>query len=141
MKGLQSKINKLTKALEMKEKVVFINSSQNYSVEAKKTFTFYSVVITDEKSIEYRRGLRAEKRELKKTLEFLEDKKLECETDEEREKLKAKISSLENQLRGVNVELKFSAPPRWEFNSKIEILLLLVEVYKKILGSGVKWKR
>ncbi|MGL4977009.1 MAG: hypothetical protein ACRC5G_03245 [Cetobacterium sp.] len=138
MKGLQSKINKLTKALETKEKVVFINSSQNYSVEAKKTFTFYSVVITDEKSIEYRRGLRAEKNRLKKTIELTEENKIECDSDEEREKLKAKIKSLENQLRGVNTELKFSAPPRWEFNSKIEILLLLVEVYKKVLGSGVE---
>ena len=132
MKGLQIKINKLSKAFEMKNYVVFVNSVQNYSSEAKKTFTFYSVTITTPENIEYRRGLRFERNVIKETIKKLEKNLDFCESKDASIDIKSQIRKLEKDLRDVNVELRFSAPPRWEFPSKIKILLLLVEMYKKV---------
>ena len=132
MKGLQIKINKLSKAFEIKNYVVFVNSVQNYSSEAKKIFTFYSVMITTPENIEYRRGLRFERNEIKKAIENLEKSLDLCESIETSIDIKSRIRKLEKDLRDVNVELRLSAPPKWEVSSKIKILLLLVDMYQKI---------
>lgn len=138
MKGLQIKINKLSKAFEIKNYVVFVNSVQNYSSEAKKTFTFYSVTITTPENIEYRRELRFKRSNIKKTIEKLEKNLDFCESKETSIDIKSQIRKLEKNMREINVELRFSAPPRWEFSSKIQILLLLVEIYKKICERELK---
>lgn len=132
MKGLQIKINKLSKAFEMKNYVVFVNSVQNYSSEVRKTFTFYSVTITTPENIERRRELRIKRSSIKKTIEQLEKSLEVCESKEASADIKSQIRKLEKRLKNINVELRFSAPPRWEFSSKVKILLLLVEMYKKI---------
>ncbi|MGL5190230.1 MAG: hypothetical protein ACRC7S_11355, partial [Cetobacterium sp.] len=82
MKGLQIKINKLSKAFEMKNYVVFVNSVQNYSSEVRKTFTFYSVTITTPENIERRRELRIKRSSIKKTIEQLEKSLEVCESKE-----------------------------------------------------------
>ncbi|MEG0730693.1 hypothetical protein [Cetobacterium sp.] len=133
MKGLQTKINKLIKAFEIKKKVIIVNSNQNWFSDAGKIVTFYSVVITTPESIEYRRKLRRDKTAIKKVIEKLEDEKYSCFDEEERENIKNEIKLLERKIQGINLDLKFSAPPKWEFSSKVGVLLLLAKQYKELL--------
>lgn len=141
MKGIQTKINKLIKAFEIKNKVVIVNSTQNWFSDGGKVVTFYSVVITTPESIEYRRKLRRDKTSIKKTIEKLEDEKYSCFDEEEREKKKSEIRQLERKIQGINLDLKFSAPPKWEFSSKVSVLLLLAEQYKELLEELRKDER
>lgn len=132
MKGIQTKINKLIKAFEIKKKVIIVNSNQNWFSTDGKIVTFYSVVITTPESIEYRRKLRREKTVIKEAIEKLEDEKYSCFDEEEREKKKDEIRRLVTKLQEINLDLKFSAPPKWEYSSKVSVLLLLAKQYKEL---------
>ena len=141
MKGLQSKIIKLIKAFQIKDKVVIINSNQNWYSDGGKLVTFYSVIITTAESIEYRRELRRNKTFIKKSIEKLEDKKYSSEDEKERENIINRIKQLEREVQEINLELKFSAPPKWEYSSKVNILLLLATKYKEMLEELRKNER
>lgn len=141
MKGIQTKINKLIKAFEIKKKVVIVNSNQNWFSDGGKVVTFYSVVITTPESIEYRRKLRRDKTAIKKVIEKLEEEKYSCFDEDEREKKKDEIKQLERKIQGINLDLKFSAPPKWEFSSRVSVLLLLAEQYKELLEELRKDER
>lgn len=119
MKKIQNKINKLIIALKMRGIITYINAEQSYSLELKKTFTYYIVRFTTEENIVYRKELR---------LKLAINKELikKCS------KGSYEYSRLKQIIEGINSEIKFSCSSKNEFTSKVKILLFLADKYKEL---------
>lgn len=110
MKGVQSKINKLTLAFQMKGRIVKVNYEQFYSMKHDKVFNKITLYETCREEIKLKKKYREIKSEYKKN---------KCE------ELEKKIEKIEKRLKKLHV-------PSVEFKSKINLLIHMAERYKVI---------
>ena len=110
MKGVQSKISKLTLAFQMKGKILKINQEQFYSSKYEKVFNKYKVKETCPEEITLKKRYKEIKSELKK--EFNKE-------------LNDKFEKIGKRLCELHV-------PNMEFKNKVSILIYLAERYKVI---------
>ena len=110
MKGVQSKINKLTLAFQMKGKILKINQEQFYSSKYDKVFNKYKVKETCPEEITLKKTYKEIKSDLKKGFD---------------EELYKKFEKIKTRLDNLYV-------PNMEFKNKMSILIYLAERYKVI---------
>lgn len=132
MRGIQTKINKLIKGFEVKEKIIYINTRQNYSLEFSKTFTVYELEYTNPQLVSFRKNLRDEKRYLNEEIKILKKNIGFSRGEEEYKTFEKEIIKREKKVKILNSRLRECAPPRWKFFSKVDILLKLVELYREL---------
>lgn len=108
--NIQNKINKIILALFQYERIVKIQTQENYSLKFKKIFRIYKVIETTEREIEVKKEFYKLKKEYKNRI---------------------KPPDIENRLEILKTEMKSLKIPVIEFKNKIEVLKYLIERYKK----------
>lgn len=111
MRGVHSKIYKLTLALRQKGIIVKMNSEQRYSLKLDKVFTRYSIKETTVEEVKLRKIYYKKREEAKKDFSLLEE-----------------VQDLKQQVESMAIPVK-------EFNSKLDIMIYLAKRYKEVANG------
>lgn len=112
IRGIQSKIDKLTMALMQIGKIIKIQTQENYSMKFKKIFRTYKIIETTEEEIELK------KRYYKLREEY---------------KARGKPPDMLKKIQELKQEIDLNKRPIIEASNKIDVLQHLVGRYKELV--------
>lgn len=109
--NIQTKINKIILALLQQDRIIKIQTQENYSMKFKKIFRVYKIIETTETEIELKKEFYSLRREYKN---------------------KSKPPEIIEKIKKIKLEIDSLKIPKVECKSKVKVLLYLIERYKSL---------